>query len=198
MQTVSAGSVSTTTTLSSSVNPSVAGQSVTFTASVTPSSGTSTPSGTVTFLDGATVIGSSPVDAGGSAAFTTSTLSVGPHSITVQYSGDATFAGSSSSALSQTVNKINTATTVTSNHNPARLQQFVTFRASVSPSAATGTVQFFDGTRLLGTATVSGGAASLTVVAQTVGTHQITAQYSGDAKYNGSTSAVLMQVVQRR
>jgi hypothetical protein len=198
-QTVSTGSVSTTTTLSSSVNPSVVGQSVTFTASVTPSSGTSTPTGTITFLDGATVIGSSGLDASGSAAFTTSTLSVGPHSITAQYTGDATFAASSSTALSQTVNKVNTTTTVTSNRNPARLQQLITFRATVSPSAATGTVQFFDGTRLLGTSTLnSSGIASLAVVAQTVGTHQITAQYSGDSKYSGSTSAVLMQVVQRR
>jgi hypothetical protein len=197
-QTVSAGSISTTTTLSSSANPSVFGQSVTLTASVTPSSGTSTPTGTVTFLDGATAIGSSTLDASGSARFSSSGLSVGAHTITAQYSGDTTFAGGSSSALSQTVNQANTTTALTSSRNPSRVGQSVTFRATVSPSAAAGTVRFFDGSTLLGSATLSGGSASLTTSSLAAGTHSITAQYLGNVSFNGSTSAVLTQTVQRR
>jgi len=197
-QTVSAGSISTTTALASSANPSMSGQPVTFTASVTPSSGTSTPTGTVMFLDGSTVIGSSTLDASGSATFSTSSLSVGTHSITAQYSGDATFAGSSSSALSQTVNKSDTTTTLTSNHNPSKTLQTVTFRATVSPAAATGTVRFFDGSTLLGSATLSGGVASFSTFSLAAGTHSITAQYGGDGRFNGSTSAVLTQTVAKR
>jgi hypothetical protein len=92
----------TSTTLASSLNPSVHGQSVTFTATVTPT-GSGTPTGTVTFDDGGVAIGSSALE-GGSATFTTSTLAVGRHSITAIYHGDTSFYGSESSSLSQTVN----------------------------------------------------------------------------------------------
>jgi len=197
-QTVNAGSISTATALASSVNPSVFGQSVTFTATVTPSSGPGTPTGTVTFLDGATVIGSSTLDASGSATFSTSNLSVGGHTITAQYAGDATFAGSTSSGLSETVNKANTTTALTSSRNPSRVGQSVTFKATVSPSAATGTVGFFDGSTLLGSVTLSGGSASFAMSSLAAGTHSITAQYTGNGSYNASTSAVLTQTVTRK
>src|SRR5262249_53544882 len=163
---------------------------VTFAATVTPSSGTSTPTGTVSFFDGATLLGSSALDANGLALFSTSSLSVGTHSITAQYGGDATFAGSTSSPQSQSVSKANTTTALTSNRNPSKVNQSVTFTATVSPSAATGTVRFFDGSTLLGSAAVSGGVASFTTTSLAVGTHSITAQYMGDGSYNGSTSAV--------
>jgi len=71
----------------------------------------------------------------------------------------------------------------------------VTFTASVAPSAATGTVQFFDGSASLGTATLSGGVASVSTATLTAGSHSITAKYSGDANFAGSTSAVLTQTV---
>ena len=89
----------TNTTLTSSLNPSVAGQQVTFTAVVTPTSGTNTPTGTVTFsIDGTT---QSPVQlqvVGGKdeATIAISTLSVGSHNITSSYSGDSTFASTRS------------------------------------------------------------------------------------------------------
>jgi hypothetical protein len=197
-QTVSAGIVGTTTALTSSPNPSVFGQTATFAATVTPSSGTSTPTGTVSFFDGAKLLGSSGVGANGLALFSTSSLSVGTHSITAQYGGDASFAGSTSSPLSQSVSKANTTVTLTSNRNPSKVNQAITFTAAVSPSGATGTVRFFDGSTLLGSGTVSGGVASLTTSSLSVGSHSITAQYMGDGSYNGSTSAVLAQTVQRR
>ncbi len=94
----------TTTVVTSSVNPSVFGQSVTFTATV---SSAGTPTGTVTFLDGSTSIGTGVVSSG-LATFITSSLTVAMHTITAVYSGDSNFALSTSLALSQTVNKAST------------------------------------------------------------------------------------------
>jgi len=99
----------TTTTLSSSVNPSLLNQSVTFTATVAvvaPGAGTRT--GTVTFKDGSTIISTGPVNASGIATFTTSALAVGAHPITAVYGGDANFNGSTSSSLSQQVSYAST------------------------------------------------------------------------------------------
>ena len=93
--------VPTTITVTSSLNPSVAGQSVTFTASVTGTSGT--PTGNVTFtLDGTA---QTPVTlSAGRAAFITSTLTAGSHTLTAAYSGDQFNAASTSGPLTQTVN----------------------------------------------------------------------------------------------
>jgi len=100
--TVTTTSVSTTTTVQSNLNPSLYGQSVTFTATVA-STGSGTPTGTVTFLDGATVLGTGNLS-GGVATFPTSLLSVGSHSITAIYGGSSSFAASTSGILIQTVN----------------------------------------------------------------------------------------------
>src|SRR5262245_7810447 len=153
--------ISTTTSLTSAPNPSTLGQTVAFTATVSPSSGTGTPTGGVTFMDGATVLGSSTLASNGVATFLIANLSVGTHSITAQYSGDAGFGGSTSSSLAQVVNKAGTTTTLTSSRNPSSVGQRVTFRATVSVSTATGAVQFFDGLTLLGSAYLSGGIACL-------------------------------------
>ena len=91
----------TTTNLASSQNPSNFGQSVTFTASVTPQF-SGTVKGSVTFYDGATALKTVALS-GGVAKFTTSTLASGAHSITARYNGNANFIGSSAS-LTQTVN----------------------------------------------------------------------------------------------
>ena len=92
---------STTTTLTSSLNPSQVGQSVTFTASVTPQfSGIAT--GKVAFYDGTTLLKTVALS-GGEAKYTTSELTEGTHTVTATYKGSASFDGSSAS-LTQTVN----------------------------------------------------------------------------------------------
>lgn len=101
--TVLAATTPTTTSLMSSTNPSTVGQPVTFTATVSPVNAPP-PTGTVTFFDGATNIGSSPVNVSGVATLTTSALAAGPHSITATYSGDANYAGSTSLPVAQVVN----------------------------------------------------------------------------------------------
>jgi len=90
-------SVTLTVGLQSSVNPSVAGQSVTLTATAT-STGGGAPTGTVTFKDGTTVLGTGTLNGSGVASFTTSTLTVGSHPLTANYGGTA------SQILAQTVN----------------------------------------------------------------------------------------------
>ena len=124
----------------------------------------------------------------GAAMLSISALAAGSHSLTVIYSGDATNSPSTSAVFTETVNKAATTASLTSSPNPSVSGQAVTFTAQVSPSAATGSVQFKDGATLLGTVTVSGGSASLAVSSLSVGTHSITAIYSGDGNYTGSTS----------
>ena len=95
------GTTVNTTTLVSSLNPSNTGQSVTFTATVAGASGT--PTGTVTFKDGATTLGPGTL-AAGVATFATTTLTQGSHPITASYGGDATYAVSTSNTVNQVVN----------------------------------------------------------------------------------------------
>jgi hypothetical protein len=184
----------TTTALASSLNPSTYGTSVKFTATVTPLSGTATPTGSVTFKDGSTSLGAVTLS-GGMASLSTSSLSVGSHSITANYGGDTNYSSNISGTLSQGVSQASTTTTVSSSVNPSMLGQNVTFTANVSPSAATGTVQFFDGVNSLGSVPLSGGKATLSMSTLSAGPHSITAQYSGDTNYTGSISSVLTQTV---
>src|SRR5206468_2204586 len=124
----------TTPPVTSSVNPSVFGQFVTFTATVTASApGAGTPTGIVLFKDGVTTIGSGPLS-GGVATFTTSALTAGNHIITGVYGGDANFTGTTGplDTNPQIVNQSGTTTVVVSNNNPSIFGQSVTFTATVT------------------------------------------------------------------
>src|SRR5437868_4736046 len=206
VQVTAPGGSSTTTTLVSSLNPSTSGASVTFTATVTGSA----PTGSVNFKDGGTSISgctSSAVTGAGNtrtAICITSGLAAGTHTIVAAYSGDSGNAGSSSGPLSQVVNQgISTSTTsLTSSLNPSTSGASVTFTATVTGTAPTGSVNFQDGgISISGCATsaVSGAGntrtASCTTSALAVGGHSIVGSYSGDAGNAASSSVVLSQVV---
>ena len=195
-----AGKTSTTTALAAAPNPSTPGQSVTFTATVSGAGGT--PTGTVAFLDGATQIGTMPLNGSGVAAFPTTTLTAGTHSITASYGGDANFAASTSTAVSQVVNGTGSAGTTTvlvSAPDPSTSGSSVTFTATVTSALAqtpTGTVAFFDGTTQIGTGALNGSAvAAFASSALTVGAHSMTAHYQGDATFAGSISTAVTQTV---
>src|ERR1035441_9762884 len=179
-----------TVALASSANPSTYGSSITFTATVTPTTAT----GTVTFMDGSTVLGTGTIS-GGTATYSTSTLAGGSHSITASYGGDANYNSSTSSVLTQTVNIASTVVTLTSAANPSPYGSSVTFTATISPTTATGTVTFKDGSTTLGTGTISSGSATYGTSALAIGSHSITAVYGGDSNYNGSGSSVLTQTI---
>jgi hypothetical protein len=90
--------------VTSSLTSSIVGQSVTFTATVAATTGSAPPGGTVTFLDGtATLASGVALDGTGSASFATTALAAGTHTITVSYTGNANFTGSTSAPLSQQV-----------------------------------------------------------------------------------------------
>ena len=186
----------TTISLSSSPNPSSYGQAVTFTAAVTSGEGAPPDGETVSFMKGATLLGTGTLS-GGSASLTISTLPVGTNSITAVYGGDSNFAASKSKAVGQVVNKATTTTTLASSPNPSNFGQSVTFAATVTPQFSgrvTGTVTFYDGTTALKTVALSGGVAKFTTSTLTSGAHSITATYNGSASFVGS-SASLTQIV---
>jgi len=189
----------TTTSLNASPTASLFGQPVTLAASVAASSGT--PSGEVKFFDDTTSLGNANL-ASGQAAFATTALGVGAHSITATYGGDGTFLESTSSAISVTVSRAATTTTLTSSANPSRSKQSVTFTATVSavsPGAGTakGQVQFLDGKKKLGTGTLVNGVATLQLAFNGMGSHDLKATYAGDLNFTGSTSATLTQNVNK-
>jgi Bacterial Ig-like domain (group 3) len=187
---------SSTTAIASSVNPGSAGTALTFTATVTASGVTAT--GVVTFKDGATTLGTGALNGSGQAAFTTSTLAVGTHSITAVYGGDVNYTGSTSPVLTEAINADASATALASSANPATFDIPMTLTAMVSGtgSTPTGIVTFKDGTTTLGTASLNGsGQAVYTLSTLSTGSHAITAVYAGDGTHAGSISAVLTEII---
>jgi hypothetical protein len=197
----------TSTALASSANGAAAlNTPVIFTATVSPNKDPRyTASGTVTFLEGTTVLDTEQLGGNGTAASKPLTLPVGDHAITVAYSGDANFAASTSPPLTQTVSgqATTTALATSSPANTSNLADAVTFTATVTPStlgsfAASGTVTFTDnGTPLAnGTVALSGGAAMYRTTTLPAGSHVIKAAYSGDSNFAASSGTVAQTVNQ--
>jgi Bacterial Ig-like domain (group 3) len=189
---------SVVTTLENATSPSVFGQSLTFTATVTGAVGT--PTGTITFDDGSTVLATETVNASGIATFTTANLAIGDHVITSVYSGDSTFAASTSAPLDLTVAQASTTTTLSSSANPSSTGQNVTFTALVAPVAPgggtpTGSVTFSIGTTQVAVVPLSGGSATYSTSDLTLGSYTIGAVYTGDTNFLGSVAASLTQNV---
>lgn len=186
----------TKVTVDSSSPTSVFGQPVTLTATVSAvAPGAGSPSGTITFKDGATVLDTVPVDSstGEQASVTTTALSVGQHAIVATYSGDDSFQTSTGSTT-QTVHRAQTSTLVTSSANPAQTGQGIKFTAqlsAVAPGAGdpTGTVVFTVNGATLGSpvAVVNGSATSSSFASLSPGTYTIKATYSGDGNFVGSS-----------
>lgn len=199
----------TSTGLAASVNPARTGQAVTFTATVTATGpGSGTPTGTVTFQDGAAAMpcsgGSQSLNASGVATCQIAFGTTGVRSITAVFNGDADYATSTSTALSHTVEKAGTVTTVTSSANPAKTGNTVTFTATVAATSPgggtpTGTVVFKDGGATIGCGVGSqpldGGQATCQTSFSGVSNRTITAEYQGSDHYTASTSAALTQKV---
>jgi hypothetical protein len=191
--------VSTTTSLTADASTVVFGQTVTLTATVTAASGT--PTGTVTFFDGGTVLGEVALGPNGHASLLVQ-LGVGVHALKASFAGVGGFTASTAT-LSETVNKAATTTSLDARTFtiPITGSQIVSLTATVTPvspggGGPTGTVTFFDDGNVVGTAQVFNGQASLTLYnALTPGKHTLTAVYSGDGNFQGSTSDVFVLTV---
>jgi hypothetical protein len=180
---------STATALTSTSSSTTTGTSVSLMAAVSPAAA----AGTVTFYDGTTLLGSGTLSSG-SATLTTSFSTTGTHSITAVYGGSSTYASSTSSAVSITVTAAATTattTTLASSSSSTTAGTSFSLTATVSPSTATGTVTFYEGSTSLGTATLSSGTAVLSTSISTAGTYSLTAAYAGSTTYASSTSSAV-------
>ncbi len=184
----------TTTTLTSSAQPSIYGQSVSFTAVVSGAAGT--PDGTVTFKNGGAVLGTVAL-AGGQAVFAVNTLTGGSHTINAVYNGNSMYATSSGS-VAQIVEPVATTTTLTSSLNPAPSGQTVTLTAVVTSAAAatpTGKLTIKDGKTVLISTPLVNGQAQISTSLLTTGAHNITATFAGSASF-AKSQTTLSQLIQ--
>ncbi|MEO8391811.1 MAG: Ig-like domain-containing protein [Chloroflexota bacterium] len=190
---------STTTTIASNLNPSLVGQPVSFTVTVTSSSDVGTPTGTVEIFDGSTSLGTATL-VNGAATFITTFTAFGSHSVAATYSGDATF-NTSTGFADQVVLRPPTATTLVSSANPSAFGQLVTFTATVTATNGGGTPTGYVGFSLpigfpLSAPLDSNGQASVTISFQAfVGSFTVTANYGGDDHFAPSSSPPLFQSV---
>jgi hypothetical protein len=179
-------------------------------ADVAGNSGFGTPTGTVSFSDQGNNFATASLNSQGNTNDSPSGPSAftpGAHSIIATYSGDSSFhASSPSSAVSLSITKATTITSVQSNPTTAPSGSTVTLTATVNTTSLgnspTGNVVFFNGsTQLPGNVSLSGGLNSATGYTQGIATYQtsalpngqdaITAQYTDDSNYTGSTSTAI-------
>jgi hypothetical protein len=196
----------TTASLSAAPNPATVGQGVTLTATVAHSAGAATPTGTMNFSVGSTVIGSGSLKSSGVATFSASTngLPPGSYPVVATYSGDGNYGASTSAATTVTLNKAPTTTTLTASPNPVTPPLNVMLTATVARSASgaagipTGTVTFYYQTTALGTVGLNGsGVATVSAASEglAAGTYPITAKYNGDASDAASSSSAVTVTV---
>jgi hypothetical protein len=175
------------------------GQKVTLSASETPVESAS-DGYTWSIYDGTTaLVTGAASSAAGSYTTMSPALSVGQHTFTAVYSSSQSgFASGTSNAVTVEVAKATTATALSASASSANLGSSVSFAATVSTTASgtpTGSVQFLDGSTVLGTASLSGGMASFSTTSLPASTDSITAVYSGDANFNTSTSPAVAVMV---
>jgi sugar lactone lactonase YvrE len=192
----------TATVLTSSVNPSAVGQSVTLTAKVAAAAGGGVvPDGPVAFTDGASTLCNATLNSAGVATCTTTALANGAHAILATYAGDAAneIDGSISNRLNQDVQQPSSVQ-VASSSDPSDYGSPVSFIVtvtSISANPPTGMAKIFHGTTQIGTATLAGltGAGSFVTSSLPVGSDSMTAAYGGDASNGPATSPAIKQVV---
>jgi hypothetical protein len=188
----------TTVALVSSANPAAAGLGVSFTATVSVTTGSGVPGGTVTFQDNGNTIGTRTLS-NGVTTLDTSSLAPGEHPIMATYSGAADFSASASSPVNQLIVKDATTTTISSPSNTAFLGAPVTLTAAVSTTGSgkpSGTINFEDNATIVGTGTLDNtGHTTLVISTLALGLHSITAVYSGDSVSAASTSAALSYTI---
>jgi hypothetical protein len=196
LQTASTAPSATTTKLQASASQITAGQPLSLSATVMASSGSDKPSGTVTFYLGQTQIGTATLAGGAATLSVASNFFPGNYNLTATYSGSSEDDASTSTPLSITIAPVGVATTTTLLSSASQLTEGQPFSLSAAVAASSGsvapsgTVTFYLGQRQIGTATLAGGKASLSVNSSfPPGTYSLTATYSGGSADDPSTSA---------
>ena len=189
------GKPTTTTSVVSSLNPSTYGQRITWTAKVT-SSASITPTGKVKLTWNGYTIGSAILNSNGVATLTKTDLNTGSFPLTAVYVGDAANLGSTSAVLNQVVLQTTSSAALTSSPNPSTQGQAVTFTAKISSPTVipTGPVTFTAGKKVLGTAQLSRGKATLTISSLPIGSAKVTETYYGDSNIAKSSASVIQKV----
>ena len=177
-------------TLNASPIPATYNAPVTFSATVSPQGVT----GTVSFYDGDTLLGSGPITSG-FATLTANAPFTGRRVFSAVYSGDTITQPSASAPLTVVVSGTPSATTLSATTTSATYGQTLTLNATVAPAPTTGAVSFFDGANLIGSTPVSHGIATLSTAALSPATHSLTAQYDGGGSISLSNSAALIVTV---
>ena len=188
-------SFKTSTTLGSSLNPSIYGQAVIFTATVTGIG--PVPTGTVVFTWGSGyTIGSAKLNSSGVATLTKSNLNADTYPLTAVYKGDANNLGSTSTIVNQVVQQTTSAATLTSSPNPSTPGQTVTFTAQITSSTVipTGPVTFAEGKTVLATVQLSGGKAKFATSSLPSGSTTVSVSYLGNSNIRASTASVTQSV----
>ena len=186
-----------TVTLNAMVEPAMS--QVTYNGTGGNWTGVAAPTANVNFYEGTTLKGTAALGANGTIApLTLSGVTVGTHTYTAQYPGDANYAALTFGSVTVTVTSATVATTTTLTAPTAAAYGTVTTLSAVVAGAGgtpTGTVAFYDGTTSLGSATLVSGKGTLAPVIFGGGSHSLTAVYSGDNTYLASTSTVTTLVV---
>jgi uncharacterized repeat protein (TIGR03803 family) len=185
----------TSTTLATDLNPSIYGQKVTLSATVT-SSGSITPTGKVNIMWSGHIIGSATLDGNAVATLSKSYLNADTYPLTAAYVGDVANLRSISNVLNQVVLQTTTSAALTSSPNPSTQGQAVTFTATISSPTVipAGPVTFTTGKTVLGSAQLSAGKAKLTISSLAVGSTKVTATYSGNSNIAKSSASVTQTV----
>jgi hypothetical protein len=149
----------------------------------------------VILQEGETTLGSAPLSAGVATVTLPGGFHAGAHGLAATYAGDGDHAAATPATTDLTVGQAASGVALASSRADALVNQPVTFHATVSASAPgagtpSGTVTFRDGETILGTGSLSGSAASLTVPSLSHGTHAITAAYAGDTDFQASTGSL--------
>ena len=191
-------------TLTSSLNPSLGAQAVTFRMVVPKNFYRPMPTGTVTLRSGTDPMGTATLDGSGRASVTIDWMFVGQHSMSAVYGGDGVYAGSTSAVVLQTVNGRQPNVTLTSSLNPSTRLQAVTFTSHVTkdffgPVPPTGTVALVLNNTIFAEGPVlPDGHASITTSDLPIGNHLVSMYYSGDAIYAAKYSPQVAQRVNGR
>jgi Bacterial Ig-like domain (group 3) len=191
---ISTRSVAVSVTATHVPDPSTYGSASSVSVTVAGAGGT--PTGSVTVKEGAITLGTGTLSGGTASVALPATLSAGTHSLTVQYSGDP----SHDAATGNVTAHVNQATSTVTASAPKKVKAKKPFDVSATVSSPggtpTGTVQLYDGTKLIGTGTLAGGKVTIHLAKglKKKGTHTLTVKYLGSTNFSASQTSVKVEV----